>query len=260
MNASAIDAENLISYCSSLADEFEARLNRIRHFIKNHNLTSGTANEAILRDFLSQISAGVYEVAQGFVCNPIRSVVSKQCDILVHDRRFPLVHSEGEVKIVWPDAALMVIEVKTVMEDTKTLTSAIENIVAAKQTEGAGIGNKLINGLIFAFEALTGKSALKVLNSYPGDPLNRPMAVFLFDQGVIIQQEDISRHWNRGSGASAYELRKCEGNKPSALVLTYFFLLFIRLQTAFAPREFKTLKDLNSTIKRFLEEYTYVVG
>jgi hypothetical protein len=45
-------ADTFFEYCMGVAQEFEARLNRIRVFVK-HNLTSGTANEIILRDFLA---------------------------------------------------------------------------------------------------------------------------------------------------------------------------------------------------------------
>ena len=74
--------ERMIQYCSGIAGEFEARLNRIRAFVPDHNLTSGTANEMILRDFLASLSTGHYTVGQGFICNPTASdSVSKQCDM-----------------------------------------------------------------------------------------------------------------------------------------------------------------------------------
>ncbi len=107
--------ERMVQYCSGIASEFEARLNRVRTFIPDHNLTSGTANEIILRDFLARFSTGQYRVGQGFICVPTASdLVSKQCDILVYDcHNYPLVHSEGEVVLIFPQAAKIVIEVKT---------------------------------------------------------------------------------------------------------------------------------------------------
>ena len=101
------------------ADEFLARLNRIRSFVPEHNLTSGTANEMLLRNFLSEYSSGKFALGQGFICEPTipdratHHLVSKQCDIIIYDRDYQLVHSEGEVKVVWPQAVRMVIEVKT---------------------------------------------------------------------------------------------------------------------------------------------------
>jgi hypothetical protein len=104
-----VDVENLLAYCSSLAEEFQARRNRIRHFIPRHNLTSGTANESILRNFLAGISARTFGVSDGFLCNPIRGTSSRQCDILVYDQRLPLVYAEGGVTVVWPESVLMAI-------------------------------------------------------------------------------------------------------------------------------------------------------
>jgi hypothetical protein len=77
------DIERMIQYCSGIASEFKAKLDRIRTFVPDHNLTSGTANEIMLRDFLSRLSAERYRVGQGFICAPTASdSVSKQCDIL----------------------------------------------------------------------------------------------------------------------------------------------------------------------------------
>src|SRR5687767_11686384 len=76
MDRPPVNVENLLAYCSSLASEFEARRNRVRHFVQ-HNLTSGTANEAILRDFLASISARTWGITDGFICNPIRGDIKQ---------------------------------------------------------------------------------------------------------------------------------------------------------------------------------------
>jgi hypothetical protein len=72
------EAERFFDYCISIAKELEARLSRKRVFVQ-HNLSSGTANEAILRDFLSNHAQSNVNVAQGFICNPFESdAVSRQ--------------------------------------------------------------------------------------------------------------------------------------------------------------------------------------
>jgi hypothetical protein len=135
MSRPDVDLVNLLTYCSTLAREFEARRNRVRHFVSSNNLASGNANEALLRDFFASISARTFDVGQGFICDPMRNTVSRQCDILVYDNRLPLVYREAGITIVWPDATLMVVEVKTSMSDRLTLSAALENISAAKRTE-----------------------------------------------------------------------------------------------------------------------------
>ena len=46
-------ADNFFEYCVSVAKEFESRMSRMRVFVQ-HNLSTGTANEVILREFLSK--------------------------------------------------------------------------------------------------------------------------------------------------------------------------------------------------------------
>lgn len=92
--------ERVLEYCSSIAREFETRLNRIRAYVPDHNLSAGATNEIILRNFLAQHTTTRYAVRQGFMCDPLSpETVSKQCDILVYDQHhYPLVYSEGEIK------------------------------------------------------------------------------------------------------------------------------------------------------------------
>lgn len=244
-----VNVDNLLAYCSSLAQEFEARRNRVRHFVQ-HNLTSGTANEAILRDFLASISAGTIGITDGFICNPIRGTSSKQCDILVYDQQLPLVYAESGVTIVWPESALVVIEVKTSMTAKGELKSAVENIVAAKQT-----GSLPLLGFVFAFSSLSPESALDALTELSCDSYERPLAIFLFDRGTFIQQKDISNALRHGGGDSPYEVRRCHGENAAALTLAYFLLLFLQVQFNRAPG-FSSAEDLMTARDQFLEQNT----
>jgi hypothetical protein len=92
-------------------------MSRMRVFVQ-HNLSTGTANEVILREFLSKHAPGNFDVSQGFICDPSeKKWVSKQCDILVYNKNhYPVVYAEGSVKVVWPKSVAMVIEVKTILE------------------------------------------------------------------------------------------------------------------------------------------------
>jgi hypothetical protein len=248
-----LDVSNLLAYCASLAGEFEARRNRVRHFVQ-HNLTSGTANEAILRAFLGSISAGVYGVTDGFVCNPVRGQASKQCDILVYDHRLPVVYAESGVTIVWPESALMTIEVKTSMMGRADLEGAVENVSSVKRLDGS----QATLGLVFAFDSLAPETALSTLAGLPGDPHHRPVAILLFQQGAIIQQANLSNVLRFGGGDSPYELRRCVGQSPSALVLTYLLLLFLRPQFQRSPG-FAGSMDLWVAAEQFLNQHTALV-
>jgi hypothetical protein len=175
-------ADKMLAYCQSIAEEFHSRRNRIRSFVK-HNLSSGTANESILREFLSSHVPTNYAVGQGFICNPFEeNAISKQCDILVYDQAHsPLVYADGPVKIVFPDAARLVIEVKTSL-GKKDTEQALWNIQSAKKL------NRNIEGVVFAFKSPSPDTVRKHLTSFISlfSEQDLPRAILLFDKNVII--------------------------------------------------------------------------
>lgn len=223
------NVDRVIEYSAGIAAEFLARRNRIRNFVTEHNLTSGTANEMILRSFLAEHSKGKFAVGQGFVYDPSVSnhdtgcFVSKQCDIIVYDRDYPLVHSEGEVKIILPQAVKLFIEVKTNLTTpelvgTTEKSGALDNVRSAKQISGMS----LTPGLIFAFESSKVKTLVKSLREYPQQlPVeHQPTAILLLDRGSIIHRWD-----QQGKETETYQV--IEGsNDKSAAVMAFLLLLY----------------------------------
>lgn len=177
--------ERMLEYCSGIAKEFEARLNRVRAYVPNHKPSAGATNESILRGFLAQHTTAQYAVGQGFICDPSEpDTASKQCDILVYDQhRYPLVYSDGEIKVVFPQSTSMLIEVKTGLSK-KDLWGALENIRTAKQM------NHLLNGVIFAFESPRVETVIRNLQDYSTTiPLRHaPIAILLLRRGAIIHR------------------------------------------------------------------------
>jgi hypothetical protein len=212
---SEINTDSLIKYGRAVAKEFGARRNRIRNFVTEHNLTSGTANEIILRDFLASLSPGRYTVGQGFICNPTRpNQVSRQCDILVFDQiNYPLVHFEGDVKVVWPESVQVVIEVKTRL-DRNQLAAAIGNIRAAKQLR------TMIMGMIFAFGSSRAGTIIKNLRQYSeGFPMQyAPEVILLLDRKTIFVST------RRMGEKSTYVVRTA---KDEGVLVTYLLLRFL---------------------------------
>ncbi|MCB0202204.1 MAG: hypothetical protein KDI03_19220 [Anaerolineae bacterium] len=212
--------QRMLQYCSSIADEFESRLNRVRSYVTKNNLSSGTANETILRNFLSELSSGRYRIGQGFICDPaIANAVSKQCDILVHDyQHYPLVHSESGIDIVFPQSATMVIEVKTRLS-TNDMKEALANIESAKRL------NRAINGVVFAFTSSTERTILNRLTVFSQNLSSRtaPIAILLLDKGLIIHR------WpgtELGGTSNVFFVRKCE----KSVVIAFLLLLFYDVQ------------------------------
>ena len=221
-------ADKTITYCIGIAREFQSRLSRMQVFVK-HNLSTGTANEIILREFLSSHASGDFHVGQGFMCDPFEDdKVSKQCDILIYNQNaYPVVYADGPVKIVCPESTGMVIEVKTNFSKGD-LNSAIDNIASAMSL------NQRILGVIFAFRSPRLQTVLKNLAEYPNTIGNthKPTAILLLDKGVIIHQWGWSRRLDIESTTnpdiSAYSVRVGKSDK-SAIVVAFLLLLFFEI-------------------------------
>lgn len=208
-------SEKFVEYCIGMAKEFDARLNRIRVFVA-HNLTSGNANELILRDFLAMHAPKRFHVGEGFICDPTaQNKVSRQCDILVYDQgAFPVVYEDGPIKIVWPDSARVVIEVKTTFEGEAIIESAIDNIQAARAV------SKQVNGIIFAFRSATIKTIQpkvhRLLSSVSSN--ERPSVILLFDRGIII---------HRTANHNRFIVHQAKNDsEKQAVVIAYLLLIF----------------------------------
>lgn len=214
--------ERMVQYCAGVANEFHARLNRIRAFVPDDYLTSGTANEMILRNFLSRLSAGRYEVSQGFVCSPTDpNLVSRQCDILVYDHSYPVVYSEGEIKVVFPQSVRLLIEAKTRLTK-RELYHALDNIRVVRQM------NETINGLVFAFRSPRRDTVLRDLQEYDGHLTmqHAPLAILLWNRGTIIHRWPESE---KDGGDAPYEVRITR-NRRGATVIAFLLLLYFDAQ------------------------------
>jgi hypothetical protein len=230
-----------VNYCISIAQEFNSRLSRMRVFVK-HNLSSGTANEAILRDFLSNH-------AQGFICDPLReNTVSKQCDVLIYQQnRYPLVYSEGPVKVVWPEAVRMTIEVKTNF-GPKDIKPAIENASAAMEISID------LTSVIFAFESPSLGTVLNNLASYDEQiPDNHlPTAILLLDKGVIIHRWGWARRDDVNIEDRTYAVHKGK-NEKEGIVVTFLLLLFFQaVDLGFLEANF--INALNTVLEELTEK------
>jgi Domain of unknown function (DUF6602) len=219
-------SDSVLAYCMGIAGEFQSRINRMQTFVKKHNLTSGGANETILREFLSKHAPTTYEVGQGFICDLTDSErVSRQCDILIYDQsNYPVIHSDGSIKIVMPDAASMVVEVKTRFTK-KDVVSALQNVEAAKTL------NTEMTGVVFSFYSSSLKTVINNLQAYPEyiHQDHKPTAILLFDEGVIIHRWNLMRGRDidraPGTDPEAFGVRVAKQEK-GAVVVTFLLLHF----------------------------------
>lgn len=243
-------ADRMLSYCVRIAEEFQTRLSRMQAFVK-HNLSSGSANETILREFLSSHAPASYVVGQGFICDPLEeNMVSRQCDVLVYEQdHFPLVYSDGSVKIVLPRAARMVVEVKTNFT-RNDIWAAIENIESAKRL------NEYLTGIIFAFKSPSLDAVIRNLEKYPSpvEVEHLPTAILLLDKDVIIHGWSWLRRReleaDPHSDPNALSVRVAKNKQKGLAVTCLLSLLFQSTET-----EMYEAQMINMLIEVF-EEYT----
>lgn len=203
----------------------------------------------ILREFLSKHAPGKFHVSQGFICDPSdQRWVSKQCDILVHDKNhYPVVYADGSIKVVWPRSVAMVIEVKTTLTK-KDIGSALENIISAKRLNGS------IVGLIFAFQSPSLATVIKHLEAYPDHiPLNlSPTAILLLDKGVIIDSwgwaRDRKPDMNKPEQWKNYAIRSGKKDR-GAVVMAFLLLLFFQV-VQLGSNEADSINALNDMFER----------
>jgi hypothetical protein len=249
----------IVQYSISIALEFKARMDRMRNFVE-HNLSSGIANETILREFLSQHAPGKYHVGQGFIFDPADPrpihLVSRQCDVLVYDQNsYPTVYSNGAVKVVFPDSVVMVIEVKTNLSSNKgadEVKNALGNIMAAKQMR------KYMPGVIFAFQSPKLETVIKHLQSCPPiEPWLSPVAILLFDRGIIIHcwDPEIGIRPDYSTQPGRYPVYKIVKGKQDECAIVIAFLLLLFLETVSAPQRGHFAVALSALLNYWTDEY-----
>jgi hypothetical protein len=235
-------------------------------FVK-HNLSSGTANESILRDFLLKHAPGEICVGQGFICDPFgdteNNLASKQCDILIYDQNnYPLVYSDGPIKVVLPGSVRMTIEVKTQF-GKKDLVSALENVQSTQQLSPHAAA------VIFAFQSPQLKTVINNLRKC-ATATAAPTAILLFDKGIIIHNYSWLRFRESlatstiispfdTSGQHPYAVRRSDtgtDNDKRGFVVTFLLLLFFHAVRAQGLIEAVPIRSILAT----MEEHTVLVA
>ncbi len=212
-----------IQYCKMVADEFEERLRRIQ-IIVDYKLPSGTAYAEILRSFLDEHSAGKYEVGEGFIVNPfVDGATSNHCDILVYDRiQYPLLDLEGDVRVVLPRAAAMVVEVEPYLSEER-LVRAFDNVRSARRVY------PYLSGIVFAFNGMEPAVMYQSMQDHAHEwpAASAPIAVINMEKGFIAHRAEKSTEL--GGGTSPFQVFELKEADPRA-ALEFLFLLYFSLQ------------------------------
>ena len=136
-----------IKYHESIAKEFEASRDRVRHFINNsHHAEDGRYKEILLMNYLRRVLPSNVSVGTGFVRNGIQT--TKQIDIIIYDNSIPTLFSEGDFVIVIAESIYGIIEVKSRLPSGKKCKDAI-----SKADYNGDIIDKEIFNSIFSYES-----------------------------------------------------------------------------------------------------------
>lgn len=100
------------AYFKALGQELAALKGRVRDLMDDpHWLTDGEWKESVLRSVLRRHLPPTALVGRGFVIS--EGFASHQLDVLIHDASRPVLHKDGDLVFVTPDAVLGIIEVKS---------------------------------------------------------------------------------------------------------------------------------------------------
>jgi hypothetical protein len=158
-----------LSLIESYSNEFRAQIGRINSFVK-HPTAIGSSHEGILRRFLQKYVPRKYSVSEGFIVDGNNNS-SQQCDIIIWSSlEYSPYYSEGDFVIIPSDAARVVIEVKTQL-DQKTLKQSFQNLHSVRL-----VGDHIYTAL-FSFESIDLKSILRSLIKTSTIPIEQASAI-----------------------------------------------------------------------------------
>lgn len=135
-------------YYRSLTQELDALKGRVRHLIASqHWQTDGEWKESVLRTVLRRHLPPTIGVGRGFIVGP--RALSGQIDVLLFDASYPLLHQDGDLVFITPDAVRGIIEVKAKLYQSAA-NEAFEKL--AEKAEVLKDGAKQIFLGLFAYE------------------------------------------------------------------------------------------------------------
>jgi hypothetical protein len=146
-----------IAYQQSIAAEFHAIKDRVRYFIGNHHWgEDGRYKEVILMNFLRKILPQNVGIGTGFIKNENNELTS-QIDVIIYQRNYPVLFSEGDFVIIPPESVIGIIEVKskssfiTLSKKSNSLSNP-SSPLEKNNRNGRIIGNTEIFNGIFSYD------------------------------------------------------------------------------------------------------------
>lgn len=117
---------NLVGYYKSIADEMMSTKDRIRSLMEDvHWLTDGEWKESVLRSVLRRYMPDNVGIGRGFIIGD--SGTSRQIDVLLYDKSYPIIFKDGDLVFITPRAVKGFVEVKSTA-DYAVVESAFDSL------------------------------------------------------------------------------------------------------------------------------------
>lgn len=206
---------NSLEYQKSIALEFNANKNRIRHLIGSaHWGEDGRHKEVILMNFLKRFLPNNVAVGTGFIKEG--DSISTQIDIIIYDPSVPLYFKENDFIIVQPRSVFGVIEVKSNPNKNKIG----EAILKANQVGPLIREKQIFNGLFIFGQNSNNENYSSKMLSKPQNGIfkNSLLDALSKDNGInhIVSMDGVFiKKWNEEEQFSCYKIRN--------LAVSYFF-------------------------------------
>jgi len=183
---------DFLEYHKSIAMELQATKNRVQYLIgSNHWPTDGQHKEAVLRKVLGGHIAETFHVGTGFVCG--QNETSHQIDILISSRDKPILFEDGELRIITPDMAVAIIEVKTRIQGRGELKDFLEKLAHDANMIRTSGNQQCIAGL-FIYESYDGglERILSIVQNVTNGDENRVINYIAAGPDIFV------RYWPEG--------------------------------------------------------------
>ncbi|MCY3414703.1 MAG: hypothetical protein INQ03_23845 [Candidatus Heimdallarchaeota archaeon] len=131
-----IDYGSFKSFYESIGKEFETVKDRVRNLIGDANWSEdGSHKERILKNYLKKILPEYFAVGTGFFVQSFNhpthgpmSIQSSQIDIIIYDKKYPVLLKDGDFVIIPIQSVRAIIEVKTNIIDKSNYMTLNETI------------------------------------------------------------------------------------------------------------------------------------
>lgn len=136
---------DVLSFFELMARKMAAEADMAEKWVQDRHWPSvGISREATLRRFIASYLPQQWRCDTGFVVGVNGRELSRQCDVIIHDRAsYAPLYVEDDFVVVRHDAVVAVVEVKSRVNEM-VFGEALDNIRAAKSL------NDSIRGLVFA--------------------------------------------------------------------------------------------------------------